>query len=71
VPRAAVQSGAPGTYVYLLKADQTVTVRPVQVGPVDGNLVQILSGLEPGDRVVMSGVDRLRDGSRVMIQATR
>jgi membrane fusion protein, multidrug efflux system len=71
VPRAAVQTGAPGTYVYLLKPDHTVTVKPIKTGPVDGDHVQILSGLAVGDNVVVSGVDRLREGSRVALEVKR
>jgi membrane fusion protein, multidrug efflux system len=68
-PVAAVQRGAPGTYVYLVNPNSTVSVRPVTLGPSDNGMVQILSGLSPGDRVVTDGTDRLSDGARVFIPA--
>ncbi len=67
VPNAAIQNGAPGNFVYLLDADDNVSVRPVKVGVADSNLTQILSGLAVGDRVVVDGADRLRDGMHVMV----
>ncbi|MGH6818320.1 MAG: efflux RND transporter periplasmic adaptor subunit [Methylovirgula sp.] len=66
-PSAAIQRGAPGTYVYIVNPNSTVSVRPVTLGPSDNGMVQILSGLKPGDRVVTDGTDRLSDGARVMI----
>jgi membrane fusion protein, multidrug efflux system len=67
VPTAAIQRGAPGTYVYLLAADQTVSVKPVKLGPADGERVAVTEGLAPGDKVVTDGADRLRDGAKVTI----
>jgi multidrug efflux system membrane fusion protein len=67
VPVAAVQRGAPGTYVYLINADDTVSVRPIKLGPTDGEMTQVVSGLSAGDRVVVDGTDRLRDGAKVVI----
>ena len=67
VPTAAIQRGAPGTYVYVIDADNTVSVRPIKLGPVDGEMAAVDSGLAPGDRVVIDGADRLRDGARVAI----
>lgn len=65
VPTAAVQRGAPGTYVYLLQPDGTVALRRIETGPVDGERIVVVRGLAPGDRVVIDGVDNLRDGARV------
>lgn len=67
VPVAAVQHGATGDFVYLLRPGRTVTMRSVGLGPTDGNLVAVRRGLSPGDVVVVDGADRLRDGSHVMI----
>jgi membrane fusion protein, multidrug efflux system len=67
VPTAAIQRGAPGTYVYIINADNTVSVRPIKVGPTDGEKAAVDSGLAPGDRVVIDGADRLRDGAHVTI----
>ena len=65
VPTAAIQRGAPGAYVYVINADNTVSVRPVKIGPTDGPTAAVTSGLSAGDRVVVDGTDRLRDGARV------
>jgi len=69
VPTAAVQNGAPGAYVYLIKDDNTVTVRPIKIGPQSGDKVAVLSGLEVGDKVVVDGADKLREGSQVTLPA--
>jgi multidrug efflux system membrane fusion protein len=65
VPNAAIQRGTPGTFVYVVKSDNSVTVRKVALGPVDGDSIAIDSGLAPGDLVVVDGADRLREGARV------
>jgi multidrug efflux system membrane fusion protein len=66
-PTPAIQRGAPGTYVYIVNSNNTVSVRPVKLGPTDNAMVQIQSGLNPGDRVVTDGTDRLSDGARIII----
>jgi multidrug efflux system membrane fusion protein len=65
VPVAAIQRGQPGTFVYLVKADDTVEIRVVELGVTDGDKVQIVKGLQPGDQVVIDGTDRLRDGAKI------
>jgi multidrug efflux system membrane fusion protein len=65
VPSAAVQRGAQGIYVYVVKPDNTVTLRKVKVGPVEGDATVIESGVEPGEPVVVDGTDRLREGAKV------
>jgi multidrug efflux system membrane fusion protein len=70
VPVAAVQRGAPGTYVYLVNEDNTVSVHVIKLGAQDGDLFAVESGLSPGDRVVTDGADRLRDGAKVTIPDT-
>lgn len=67
VPVAAVQRGAPGTYVYLVNENNTVSVHAITLGAQDGDLYAVDSGLSPGDRVVTDGADRLRDGAKVTI----
>ncbi|MEJ0034792.1 MAG: efflux RND transporter periplasmic adaptor subunit [Gammaproteobacteria bacterium] len=73
VPNAAVNRGAPNgtlsTFVYLVRPDNTVAVRPVVLGPVDGERVAVTSGLAAGDVVVTAGGDRLRDGAPVELPA--
>jgi membrane fusion protein, multidrug efflux system len=70
-PTAAVQRGAPGTYVYVVNANDTVSVRPVKLGPSHDDRTAVESGLSPGERVVVDGVDRLRDGARVTIPGSQ
>ncbi|MGL4961145.1 MAG: MdtA/MuxA family multidrug efflux RND transporter periplasmic adaptor subunit [Inquilinus sp.] len=67
VPVAAVQHGAPGAFVYLVGSDDTVAVRPIKTGASDGGMVAVQDGLQPGDRVVVDGTDRLRDGAHVTV----
>ncbi|WP_429577804.1 MdtA/MuxA family multidrug efflux RND transporter periplasmic adaptor subunit [Paraburkholderia youngii] len=71
VPTSAVLNGSIGTFVYIVKPDDTVTVRQVKVGPVDGERTSIQSGLAVGERVVIDGSDRLREGSKITIPAER
>ena len=71
VPAVAVQRGTGGPFVYVMTPEQTVTVRQVTVGVADGDDVAIDTGLAAGERVVIDGADRLRDGSRVVAQASR
>jgi len=66
VPSQAVQTGAPGSYVYLVNEDNTVSVQKVTTGPTDGVNTVITDGLAPGDVVVTDGVDRLADGAHVV-----
>ncbi|APA88138.1 efflux RND transporter periplasmic adaptor subunit [Paraburkholderia sprentiae WSM5005] len=65
VPTVAVQSGAPGDFVYLVNPDNTVSVRKVKIGPSDGRHTVILSGLAAGNQVVTDGTDRLNDGAKI------
>ena len=67
MPNSAIQRGAPGTFVYVVKPDHTVAVQKVKLGPSDGQRIAILSGLEPGETVVIDGTDRLRDGAKVTV----
>lgn len=65
VPSAAILHGAEGRFVYVVKEDQTVTVRPVEPGPAEGAKVAVLQGLAPGELVVVEGTDKLREGAKV------
>jgi multidrug efflux system membrane fusion protein len=68
MPTSAAQRGAPGTFVYLVQPDNTVKVRVVELGPVNGESVAVKSGLAPGDRVVVDGADKLRDGIKITVR---
>lgn len=67
-PNAAIQRSSQMTFVYLVKPDQTVTIRQVTVGTTEGDESEIVSGLSPGDVVVTTGVDKLQEGSKVNAQ---
>ena len=67
VPGAAMQQGASGSYVYVVNADSTVSMRGVTPGPSSGDLVSISKGLRTGERVVVDGADQLRDGAHVIV----
>jgi membrane fusion protein, multidrug efflux system len=69
MPTAGVQRGVPGTFVYLINADNTVSVRPIKLGVTDGDTVEVVSGLAPGDRIVIDGADKLRDGAKINVRA--
>ena len=69
IPSAAIQRGAPGTFVYVVKPDNTVAVQKVALGPSDSERVAVKSGLQPGDKVVIDGADKLRDGAKVSMPA--
>jgi multidrug efflux system membrane fusion protein len=65
VPAVAIQRGPQGTFVYVVKQDNTADVRQVKVGTTEGTTSSIESGLSEGEQVVIDGVDKLRAGSRV------
>jgi multidrug efflux system membrane fusion protein len=67
VPSAAVQRNSSSTYVYVVKPDSTVTVRQVKVGTSDDDNTEITSGVNQGDVVVLTGVDKLIEGSKVTV----
>lgn len=66
-PSAAVQQGSQGPFVYALDDNDTVQIKRVKTGTVDGDRVAIESGLAAGVRLVTEGVDRLREGAKVEI----
>ena len=70
-PSAAIQNGNQGPFVYVVGADQTVALRPVTLGPVDGDRTAVTAGLDAGEQVVVTGVDRLRNGARVVLPGPR
>ncbi len=68
IPTAAVQRNSQKTYVYLVKSDSTVTVRAITIDTQEGDETEVTSGLNPGEVVVITGVDRLQEGSKVRYQ---
>ena len=69
IPLAAIQRGAQGTIVYVVKEDKTTSVRVVKMGPTENDNVAIDSGIAAGELVVTDGIDRLREGAKVEVTA--
>jgi multidrug efflux system membrane fusion protein len=67
IPAAAVQRASFGTFVYVVKPDETVTISRVTLGPQEGDRVAVAQGLEAGAKVVIEGVDNLTEGARVEV----
>ena len=67
MPTAAIQRGTMGAFAYVVQANQTVSVRPLTLGPVDGEKVAVLEGLQPDEQVVVDGADKLRDGMKIKL----
>lgn len=65
IPAAAVQRGTPGTFVYVVGDDSTVSIRTIKIGATSGDTVAVASNLKVGERVVVDGTDKLRDGAKV------
>jgi len=65
IPSAAIQRGAKSLFVYVVKQDNTVTVREIKAGPVEGDVTTVESGVSAGETVVVDGIDRLREGAKV------
>jgi len=68
IPAAGVQHGNQGTYVYVVKPDKTVEMRPIKIGFTEGNTVDVDSGLNGGELVVTDGQDKLQPGMKVDVQ---
>jgi len=67
IPTGAVQRGPNGTFVYVVKDDNTVAIRPITVQKQDETQTVVKSGLTPPERVVTTGFVRLTDGGKVTI----
>jgi membrane fusion protein, multidrug efflux system len=68
IPAAAIQQGPQGAFVFVVNANRTVSVRPVSAGESQGGEVAIKSGLTGGERVVVDGADRLREGAKAELR---
>ena len=69
IPSAAVLRGTQGFYAYVVNADSSVSMKPIKPGVIDGNWTAVQGGIQAGDKVVIDGVDRLRDGAKVEVIA--
>jgi multidrug efflux system membrane fusion protein len=67
VPAASIQRGPQGTFLYVVRADKTVAVRPVAVGTTEDDNASIETGLSAGELVVVDGADKLQAGTRVRL----
>ena len=65
IPTAAIQRGTPGTFVYVVKSDNTIAVRPIRLGPTRADSAAVDEGVAPGELVVVDGADKLREGAKV------
>jgi multidrug efflux system membrane fusion protein len=69
IPAVAVQRGSQGPFVYVVRNDQTVAARPVKISTVQGDDAAVEEGVAAGEQVVTDGLDKLRDGAKVELQA--
>lgn len=67
VPAEAVQESSHGRFVYVVNPDQTVTLKSIEAGATYRELTRIVSGVAVGDQIVTAGVDRLRDGAKIIL----
>ncbi len=68
VPTAAIQRSPQSTFVYAVKADNSVEVRNVTVGQTEGDETEITEGIEAGEKVVIDGIDKLQQGTKVNVR---
>jgi membrane fusion protein, multidrug efflux system len=68
VPTSAIQTGAQGSFVYVVQPNSTVVQRQVTVGPAQGDLTSIAKGVNAGDKVVTDGLDKLQPGTKVIVR---
>jgi membrane fusion protein, multidrug efflux system len=68
VPASTIQRGSQGTFLYVVKENQTAELRPVTIKTTEGNDVALASGVEAGEMVVLEGMDKIQDGARVDVQ---
>jgi multidrug efflux system membrane fusion protein len=68
VPGAAIQRGSQGTFLYVVKENQTAELRLVQIKNTEGNDVALAAGVEPGETIILEGLDKVQDGGKVDVQ---
>ena len=67
IPSAAVQFGARGTFVFVLGEGDKVQIRDVRIAASDGATSLVEEGVKVGERLVLEGIDKLKDGSQVQV----
>ena len=70
IPTSAIERGQQGAFVYVVQPDDTVTSRTVTLGTTEGERVAVLTGLAVGERVVVDGADKLKEGMQVIVQTS-
>jgi membrane fusion protein, multidrug efflux system len=68
IPTAAIQRKEATTFVYIVKDDNTAEVRNITTGTIEADEAQVDEGLEPGDKVVIDGIDKLQQGTKVNVR---
>ncbi len=68
LPAVAIQRGPQGTFVYVVKVDKTVVIRPVTISEIQGGDAAISTGLSEGELGVVDGADQLREGAKVELR---
>jgi len=64
-PAEAIQRGPQGAYVYVVKPDKVVQMRRVQLGPTEGAVVSVRTGVADSEALVVDGAEKVQDGARV------
>jgi multidrug efflux system membrane fusion protein len=67
IPTAAIQRNAQGSFVYVIKPEQTASIRTVTVGTTDGDTAAV-QGIQPGENVAVKGFEKLQDNVKVAVQ---
>ena len=67
IPTAAIQRNAQGAFVYVIKPDQSASIRNITVGTTDGDSAAV-QGLQPGENIAVKGFEKLQDGVKVAVQ---
>jgi membrane fusion protein, multidrug efflux system len=68
VPAATIQRGSQGSFLYVVKDNQTAELRLVNIRNTEGNDVALASGIQPGEQVILEGMDKVQDGGKVDVQ---
>jgi multidrug efflux system membrane fusion protein len=68
IPSSAVQRSPQAMFVYVVREDETAELRPVALGTDNGQVVSVETGLSPGEKVVVDGVDKLVPGAKVAVR---
>jgi multidrug efflux system membrane fusion protein len=69
IPSSAIERGQDGSFVYVVGDDNKVSAKNVTLGALEGERQAVLSGISVGDKVVVDGADRLKDGMEVVPQS--